>query len=177
MNSETISDLFNSTFEKKYRVRLVGGATEPIYLPPTNKKTGVIFFREDFVSSALHEVAHWCLAGRDRRKMVDFGYEYISPPRDEIAQKIFLQAETRVQGLERLFSEVSGVSFLASLDNLDCDEVTTKKMPKLVLEFETALETESQNWKLKIDRNPSLRAAIFYDSLHEIHTGSSSGFG
>ena len=52
-----------------------------------------------------------------------------------------------------------------------------KKMPNLVLEFETALETESQNWKLKIDRNPSLRAAIFYDSLHEIHTGSSSGFG
>ena len=109
--------------------------------------------------------------------MVDFGYEYISPPRDEIAQKIFFQAETRVQGLERLFSEVSGVSFSASLDNLDCDEVTTKKMPKLVLEFETALETESQNWKLKINSNPSLRAAIFYDSLHEIHTGSSSGFG
>ena len=94
MNSETISDLFNSTFEKKYRVRLVGGAAEPIYLPPTNKKTGAICFREDFVSSALHEVAHWCLAGRDRRKMVDFGYEYISPPRDEIAQKIFFQAET-----------------------------------------------------------------------------------
>ena len=73
------------------------------------------------MSSALHEVAHWCLAGRDRRKMVDFGYEYLPPPRDEIAQKIFLQAETRVQGLERLFSEVSGVSFSASLDNLDCD--------------------------------------------------------
>ena len=177
MNSETISDLFNSTFEKKYRVRLVGGATEPIYLPPTNKKTGVIFFREDFVSSTLHEVAHWCLAGRDRRKMVDFGYEYISPPRDEIAQKIFLQAEARVQGLESLFSEVSGVCFSASLDNLDCDEVTAKKMPKLVFEFETALETESQNWKLKIGRNPSLRAAIFYDSLLEIHTGSSNGFG
>ena len=177
MNSEMISDLFNSTFEEKYRVRLIGGAAEPIYLPPTDKKTGAICFREDFVSSALHEVAHWCLAGRDRRKMIDFGYEYISPPRDEIAQKIFLHAEARVQGLERLFSEVSGVSFSASLDNLDCDEVTTKKMPNLVLEFETALETESQNWKLKIDRNPSLRAAIFYDSLHEIHTGSYSGFG
>ena len=177
MNSETISDLFNNTFEKKYRVRLIGGAAEPIYLPPTDKKTGAICFREDFVSSALHEVAHWCLAGRDRREMVDFGYEYISPPRDEVAQKIFLQAEARVQGLERLFSEVSGVSFSASLDNLDCDELTTKKMPKLVFEFKTALETESQNWKLKIDRNPSLRAATFYDSLHEIHTGSSNGFG
>ena len=177
MNSETISDLFNSTFEKKYRVRLIGGAAEPIYLPPTKKKTGAICFREDFVSSALHEVAHWCLAGRDRRKMVDFGYEYISPPRDEIAQKIFLQAEARVQGLESLFSEVSGVCFSASLDNLDCDEVTAKKMPKLVFEFETALETERQNWKLKIGRNPSLRAAIFYDSLLEIHTGSSNGFG
>ena len=177
MNSETISDLFNNAFEKKYRVRLIGGAAEPIYLPPTDEKTGAICFREDFASSALHEVAHWCLAGRDRRKMVDFGYEYISPPRDEVAQIIFLQAETRVQGLERLFSEVSGVSFSASLDNLDCDEVNMKKMPKLVFEFETALETESQNWKLKIDRNPSLRAAIFYDSLHEIHKGSSSGFG
>ena len=177
MNSETISDLFNSTFENKYRVRLIGGAAEPTYLPPTNKKTGAICFREDFASSALHEVAHWCLAGRDRRKMVDFGYEYISPPRDEIAQKIFFQAETHVQGLERLFSEVSGVSFSASLDNLDCDEATTKKMSRLVLEFETALETESQNWKLKIGRNPSLRASIFCDSLHEIHTGSSNGFG
>ena len=82
-----------------------------------------------------------------------------------------------MQGLESLFSKVSGVCFSASLDNLDCDEVTTKKMSKLVLEFETALETESQNWKLKIGRNPSLRAAIFYDSLHEIYTGSSSGFG
>ena len=177
MNSETISDLFDSTFEKKYRVRLIGGAMEPIYLPPTNKKTGAICFREDFVSSALHEVAHWCIAGRDRRKMVDFGYEYISPPRDEVAQIIFFQAETRVQGLERLFSEVLGVSFSVSLDNLDCDQVTAKKMPKLILEFETALETESQNWELKIGRDPSLRAAIFCDSLHELYTGPSDGFG
>ena len=177
MNSETISDLFDSTFEKKYRVRLIGGAVEPIYLPPTNKKTGAICFREDFVSSALHEVAHWCIAGRDRRKMVDFGYEYISPPRDEVAQIIFFQAETRVQGLERLFSEVLGVSFSVSLDNLDCDQVTAKKMPKLILEFETALETESQNWELKIGRDPSLRAAIFCDSLHELYTGPSDGFG
>ena len=177
MNSETISDLFNSTFEKKYRVRLIGGAAEPIYLPPVEKQSGAICFREDFVSSALHEVAHWCIAGRDRRKMVDFGYEYISPPRDEIAQKIFLQAETRVQGLERLFSEISGVSFSASLDNLDCDEVTTKKMTKLVLEFETALETESQNWKLTISRNPASRAATFYDALRENNIGQSDGLG
>ena len=37
--------------------------------------------------------------------------------------------------------------------------------------------TNSNYRKLKINRNPSLRAAIFYDSLHEIHKGSSSGFG
>ena len=177
MNSETISDLFNNAFEKKYRVRLIGGAAEPIYLPPTNKKTGAICFRDDFMSSALHEVAHWCLAGRDRRKMVDFGYEYISPPRDENAQKAFLQAERRVQGLERLFSELCCVPFSPSLDNLDCDQATAKKMPKLVLEFETALETESQNWRLTISRNPTSRAATFYDALRENNIGQSDGLG
>lgn len=175
MNSETICDLFNSTFEKKYRVRLIGGAAEPIYVPPMEKESGSICFREDFISSALHEVAHWCIAGKDRRQIVDFGYEYISPPRDENAQKVFLQAERRVQGLERLFSELCWVPFSPSLDNLDCDQATAKKMPKLVLEFETALETESQNWKLTISRNPASRAATFYDALRENNIGQSDG--
>ena len=35
-----------------------------------------IYFARGFYSSALHEIAHWLVAGKERRKLEDFGYWY-----------------------------------------------------------------------------------------------------
>ena len=51
--------------------------------------------------SALHEVAHWCIASAGRRRCRDYGYWYIPPPRDATAQTEFFAVEARVQALER----------------------------------------------------------------------------
>ena len=59
----TLISLFNSTFED-YNTRLVLGDDEPIYIP-AGDDTGYhqIVFAHGFFSSALHEIAHWCIAG------------------------------------------------------------------------------------------------------------------
>ena len=80
--------LFNATFEQSHRTVLQGGADEPYYVPGEPHR---IFFREDFLRSALHEVAHWCVAGACRRALPDYGYWYSPDGRDAGQQKSFLQ--------------------------------------------------------------------------------------
>ncbi len=43
--------------------------------------------RTDFFASALHEISHWCVAGKARREQVDFGYWYCPDGRDAMTQK------------------------------------------------------------------------------------------
>lgn len=65
-----VSDLFSKEFEVSFSTKLIGGADEPLYLPK-NRPGGfsLLKFRSDFVSSALHEISHWCIAG-DRKSVV-----------------------------------------------------------------------------------------------------------
>ena len=73
---DTIDKAFAQSLGARYPVRLVGGFEEPLYLPATDDCVAEIRFRSDYPSSALHEVAHWCLAGERRRALEDFGYWY-----------------------------------------------------------------------------------------------------
>jgi hypothetical protein len=77
-----------------------------------------VVYREDYFASALHEVAHWCLAGADRRKLEDYGYWYRPDGRDPREQEEFERAEARPQALEWIFSEACGFPFQLSADNL-----------------------------------------------------------
>ena len=112
--------IFRGCFLAEHATILEGGAPEPLYLPspdPTRAPHRILY-REDYFASALHEVAHWCLAGADRRKLEDYGYWYRPDGRDSLEQTEFERAEARPQALEWIFSEACGFPFQLSADNL-----------------------------------------------------------
>lgn len=117
---QTLIDVFNRVLGEPYRTLLVGGADEPLYEPgDKNDRWARICFTRDYFSSALHEVAHWCVAGEDRRKRRDYGYWYQPDGRNERQQKEFERVEVAPQALEWIFSVACGVKFRISADNLN----------------------------------------------------------
>jgi len=117
-----IARTFNYLFGENHNTVIRGGATEPLYLPPQGNARGVIRYTQNYASSALHEIAHWCIAGSERRSLIDYGYWYVPPPRSRSEQRSFFTVEARVQALEWLFAEASGVSFHLSADDVhDCN--------------------------------------------------------
>ena len=59
-----IADCFNAGLGRRHRTRLLGGAPEPLFEPARAGGDAVIHYTRDYATSALHELAHWCLAGR-----------------------------------------------------------------------------------------------------------------
>lgn len=115
-----------------------GFATEPVYLPadedcPFNR----IVFAHGFFASALHEVAHWCIAGERRRRLVDYGYWYAPDGRDAGQQAEFERVEAKPQAIEWAFAIACGFPFRVSVDNLsgiavDRESFTRKVHAELV---------------------------------------------
>lgn len=111
--------LFDSCFANEFNTRLVGGAVEPIYLPAgADCIFHRVVFREDYFASALHEIAHWCVAGARRRQLADYGYWYAPDGRDRKQQLAFEQAEVYPQTLEWMFCQAAHYRFRPSADNL-----------------------------------------------------------
>ncbi len=119
LNSDDLVSLFNGLFAKPYNIRLEGDHDEPLYSPNSGLNgEHILAFREDYFSSALHEIAHWCQAGEQRRTLEDFGYEYVpSDIRTPEIQRQFYVVEVIPQALECLFTLACGVSFNVSVDN------------------------------------------------------------
>lgn len=117
VTAELLSSWFERCFFSDYGTRLVGGAQEPLYLPSKENERPVIRFRDDYVSSALHEVAHWCIAGKDRLSLVDYGYWYEANTRTESQQKVFEHVEVRPQAVECALHWCCGLTFRVSVDN------------------------------------------------------------
>lgn len=119
--ARAIADEFARVFAA-HRIRLVGGASEPRYVAGTGTQSPCLFYTQDFASSALHEAAHWCLAGERRRNIDDFGYDYVPAAERTFADQLrFETAEVRTQALEWLFSIAAGVDFHVSVDNVGRD--------------------------------------------------------
>lgn len=115
-----IERLFDTCFLDKYNTRLCGGGDEPVYLPAKDDQDyHRLIYRADYTASALHEVAHWCIAGPQRRRQVDFGYWYFPDGRSAQQQRAFEQMEVKPQALEWIFSEALGLRFQLSTDNLN----------------------------------------------------------
>ena len=77
IDAATLIELFDREFLATENTRLEGGGEEPVYLPADARCANHrIVFRHDYAASALHEVAHWCIAGSARRKLHDYGYWY-----------------------------------------------------------------------------------------------------
>lgn len=118
-DSQDLIRLFEHCFAASHNTRLVGGAAEPVYLPADAREPmHRIVFTLDYFRSALHEVAHWCVAGAERRQQMDYGYWYAPDGRSAEQQAAFEQVEVKPQALEWLFCEAAGHRFRVSLDNL-----------------------------------------------------------
>lgn len=148
--------IFNQCFADKYNTQLVKGDDEPIYLPADKiRPYHAIFFAHGYFSSALHECAHWLIAGKERRKQVDFGYWYIPDGRNEEQQSLFQQLEVKPQAMEWILSVACGHRFRVSLDNLNGDEINTEAFKHNVY----------QQIQIYIEKGLSLRARLFRDAL------------
>jgi elongation factor P hydroxylase len=115
--SDLIS-LFEHCFFDEYHTVLVGGAEEPVYLPSADNSPHRIVFTRDYFASALHEAAHWCVAGAARRRLPDYGYWYAPDGRNAGQQAEFERLEAKPQALEWIFSTACGAGFRVSADNL-----------------------------------------------------------
>ncbi len=119
---DRLVDVFHRLFKAPYQTELVGGSEEPLYRPATDiRGLNTIEFSYDYFSSALHEMAHWCIAGAARRQQLDYGYWYAPDGRSAQQQQLFESVEVKPQALERIFSFASGQKFRISADNLDGD--------------------------------------------------------
>jgi len=123
--ASVLEQVFAACFAASHRTRLCGGAEEPLYQPWTHSPDGWarIWYRHDYFASALHEVAHWCIAGPARRAQLDYGYWYEPDHRDAAAQHRFLAVEAKPQALEWCFAHAAGYPFRLSLDNPDAAPV------------------------------------------------------
>ena len=119
ISADILIDLFNGIFSLSHNTRLVGAGYEPEYLPCGERCLfNRIIFRQDYVASALHEIAHWCVAGKERRALVDYGYWYEPDGRSPAQQSEFEQVEVKPQALEWIFSQACYLPFRVSADNL-----------------------------------------------------------
>ena len=117
-----IASLFDRVFFSKFNTRLLYGFEEPIYLPADkNCSYNRICSSYDYPASALHEVAHWCIAGSARRKLVDYGYWYEPDGRTPEQQSRFEEAEVKPQALEWIFAVAADLPFRVSADNIGAD--------------------------------------------------------
>lgn len=117
--NDDIIAIFNRCFLESYNTELILGGDEPIYLPADadNPHHRVIFARGYF-ASALHEIAHWCIAGPKRRLLEDYGYWYEPDGRTAEVQAAFEKVEVKPQAIEWILSASCGFRFQVSCDNL-----------------------------------------------------------
>lgn len=128
---QQLIDIFAACFYASENTRLVAGKDEPYYLPAgqvlaegdTMVGYHQVVFAHGFYASALHEIAHWCIAGSERRKQFDYGYWYAPDGRNAQQQSEFEQVERKPQALEWLFADAAGFPFQVSVDNLSGIEV------------------------------------------------------
>ncbi len=161
MNHRQISACFNRLFSVSHNTVMRGGGAEPLYIPAAAKSPAQLIYREDFAASALHEAAHWCVAGARRRRQVDFGYGYQAPPRDGAAQAQFYRLELKVQTLEALFAGRAGVRFAVSADNLQAD----------TREFACCVQANLAAVEAWMDSSPDRRALHLYQALGDAANG------
>lgn len=148
--------LFNQLFGVEYRTLLVAVEAEPLYQPASGPgEYHEIRYVKGHLSSALHEVAHWCIAGEARRRLVDYGYWYAPDGRSEAQQALFETLEVKPQALECLFSEACGQAFHVSIDNLTG---SASNAPG----FRSAIAAQAERFR---DKGLPVRAARFHRAL------------
>jgi len=158
-------EIFNQLFGKSENTRLETGAEEPFYQAAksskfASKESAIIFSRDDYFSSALHEIAHWTIAGKERRQLDDFGYWYEPEGRSAEQQLEFEQVEVKPQAVEWLFSLACNHPFYFSADNLSQSLVASD-------EFIAAVKKQARDY-LNDSPLPD-RAALLFKQLKQYY--------
>ena len=167
-NAARLELVFTACFAKRWRTVLQGGASEPYYQPASGRgEMHRLLYRSDYFASALHEVAHWCIAGEGRRQLADFGYWYAPDGRSPQQQAAFEAVEAKPQALEWFFSRACAYRFRISVDNLGAPgEHDTEPFRQRVL-------AQARAWQLA---GLPQRAELFFDALaREFGTGLEPG--
>jgi len=102
----------------RYGTRLIGGFPEPYYKAARPGALAEVQYTRDYERSALHELGHWCIAGKQRRLMNDYGYWYVPDGRSDEQQRLFYKMEVKPQAVEKRFCSALALSFEVSADNL-----------------------------------------------------------
>lgn len=119
---DQLIQIFNRLFMDSTNTCLQHSDDEPIYLPADQQcSSHQILFAHGFFASALHEISHWCIAGAERRLLVDFGYWYEPDGRSAEKQREFESVEVKPQAIEWILTKASGRKFNISTDNLSGD--------------------------------------------------------
>ena len=131
---DRLIEIFDECFAMSFNTRLIRGEEEPIYRVATEQSPyHQVVFAHGYFSSALHEIAHWCIAGDARRAIDDYGYWYAPDGRTVEQQKAFEKVEIKPQALEWIFSVAAGIRFRISVDNLSGEDTDTAPFMNSVL--------------------------------------------
>jgi len=152
------SEHLNEAVLLAYGTRLLGGFSEPFYKASAENLLAEVQFTRDYERSALHELAHWCIAGEARRRLDDYGYWYEPDGRTDRQQARFFNVEVKPQALEQHFCQALDIPFDVSVDNLGNTGVDG-----------------IDNFKASVDRQFALyaatglpeRASVIYDCLYQ----------
>ncbi|WP_024851639.1 elongation factor P hydroxylase [Hydrogenovibrio kuenenii] len=151
-NIHDLIELFNERFLPLHNTELVCCEDEPIYRPANEHNPHHrIIFAHGFFASALHEIAHWCIAGKERRLLEDFGYWYQPDGRTQEQQSLFESVEVKPQALEWIFSVSAGFPFVFSADNLNgsagVSEAFKQKVYEQVLQYlHQGMPSDAMTW-------------------------------
>ena len=121
----------------QWQTCLVAAEQEPFYLPASSadaKALHQIQFAHGYFNSVLHELAHWCLAGAERRLLPDFGYWYAPDGRTAEQQRAFELVEVKPQAIEWHFAQACGRRFQVSVDNLSGEPTDSEPFQAMVLQ-------------------------------------------
>ncbi len=163
-HAEELIALFDITFYQTFNTRLVRGDGEPVYVPAGDTELGQaetwhqVVFAHGFFASAMHEIAHWCIAGTQRRQLLDYGYWYCPDGRDEQQQADFEKVEVKPQALEWCFCVASGYPFKVSTDNLNGAPVDRfafqdKVYSQVAKYLEVGLPARAQVWVQQLQQH------------------------
>jgi elongation factor P hydroxylase len=155
--------LFDRCFYQSTQTRLIKGDEEPIYLPVSDDcDYHQVIFAHGFFSSAMHEISHWCIAGEQRRQLVDYGYWYKPDGRSAEEQGIFEQMEVAPQAVEWMLSKAANHRFRISADNLSGEATDSEP-------FKQAVLAKVSNY---FQQGLHERAALFYQALLDFYCPS-----
>ena len=164
--------LFDQCFYEPYNTRLVRGEDEPIYtVAGEHCRNHQIIFAHGFFRSALHESAHWLVAGEHRRTLEDYGYWYEPDGRTVQQQQEFERVEVRPQAIEWILTKACMHPFAVSVDNLSGEATDAGPFKQAVFERvlhlqKVGLSTRAEAFRLALAHHygtPASLTAMTFD--------------